>query len=111
MTWAIHTSELTKSFSLSAGIKGIIQPRCFAEPAVDQVNLTVNEGEIFGLLGPNGAGKTTLIKLLCTLIHPTAGDARIFRYPLQLERNIKNLIGLVTSEERSSNWRLTGGRT
>lgn len=89
MTWAIQTSELTNSFSLSAGIKGIIQPRRFTEPAVDQVNLTVNEGEIFGWLGPNGAGKTTLIKLLCTLIHPTTGDARIFGYPLQLERKIR----------------------
>lgn len=40
---------------------------------VDSVNLTINEGEIFGLLGPNGAGKTTLIRMLCTLIRPSKG--------------------------------------
>ncbi|MDP2844890.1 MAG: ATP-binding cassette domain-containing protein, partial [Candidatus Methanoperedens sp.] len=36
--------------------------------AVDQLNLEVEEGEIFGLLGPNGAGKTTLISMLCTIL-------------------------------------------
>ena len=42
--------------------------------AVDGLNLTVAEGEVFGLLGPNGAGKTTVIKMLTTLLPPTAGD-------------------------------------
>jgi ABC-2 type transport system ATP-binding protein len=46
--------------------------------AVDDVSLTVGEGEIYGLLGPNGAGKTTTIKLLLGLIRPTAGGGTVF---------------------------------
>ena len=45
--------------------------------ALDQLNLEVRRGEIFGFLGPNGAGKTTTLKLLMRLIYPTAGSARI----------------------------------
>jgi len=46
--------------------------------AVDEVNLTVDEGEIFGLIGPDGAGKSTLIRMLATVLAPTVGDATIF---------------------------------
>ena len=46
--------------------------------ALDNLNLTVNKGEIFGFLGPNGAGKTTTIRLLLDLIRPTGGSASIF---------------------------------
>lgn len=43
--------------------------------AVDDLNLSVKEGELFALLGVNGAGKTTTVKMLCTLTEPTSGDA------------------------------------
>lgn len=45
--------------------------------AVDQLNLTVSPGEVFGLLGPNGAGKSTVIKMLTTLLPPSSGQAAI----------------------------------
>lgn len=45
--------------------------------AVDRINFSVGRGEVFGLLGPNGAGKSTTIKMLCTLLPPTEGHARV----------------------------------
>jgi len=50
--------------------------------ALDHLDLTIDEGEIFGLIGPNGAGKTTTIKLLMDLIFPTEGQARILGKPV-----------------------------
>ncbi|HEY1683891.1 MAG TPA: ABC transporter ATP-binding protein [Tepidisphaeraceae bacterium] len=49
--------------------------------ALDDLNLTINRGEVFGLLGPNGSGKSTTIKLLLGLIFPTRGSARILGQP------------------------------
>ncbi len=46
--------------------------------AVDDVSLTVNEGDVYGYLGPNGAGKTTSLRMMLGLITPTAGEARVF---------------------------------
>jgi ABC-2 type transport system ATP-binding protein len=51
--------------------------------AVDGLNLSVAEGEIFGLLGPNGAGKTTVIKMLTTLLPPTAGTATVAGFDIR----------------------------
>src|SRR5256714_8437940 len=45
--------------------------------AVRDIDLTVAAGEVFGFLGPNGAGKTTTVRMLCTLLPPTAGSARV----------------------------------
>jgi len=62
--------------------------------ALQDLNLTVNEGEIFGLLGPNGAGKTTAIKIFMGLIFPTEGNARIMGKPLG-DRRVKAQIGFL----------------
>ncbi len=51
--------------------------------AVDCVDFRVREGEIFGLIGPNGAGKSTLIKMLTTLLPPSAGDGRVAGYDIR----------------------------
>ncbi len=48
--------------------------------AVDEIDLSVREGEIFGFLGPNGAGKSTTVRMLCTLLSPTAGTATVAGY-------------------------------
>src|SRR5690242_10781959 len=61
--------------------------------AVDGVDLDVAEGEVVGFLGPNGAGKTTTLRMLTTLLTPTAGTARVAGYdvakdPVQVRRSI-----------------------
>ncbi|HEY8770977.1 MAG TPA: ATP-binding cassette domain-containing protein, partial [Thermoleophilaceae bacterium] len=52
--------------------------------AVDQVDLTVRAGDVFGYLGPNGAGKTTSLRMMLGLIRPTAGSVRLFGRDPQL---------------------------
>lgn len=68
---AIVTNNLTKSYH--------------SKTAVDHLNLTVNQGELYSLLGVNGAGKTTTIKMLSCLIKPTSGDADLCGYSVQKE--------------------------
>lgn len=67
--------------------------------AVDDLNLEINEGELFSLLGVNGAGKTTTIKMLATLTKPTSGDATIYDYSiLNNEDKIKELVDISMQE-------------
>jgi ABC-2 type transport system ATP-binding protein len=67
--------------------------------AVNCVDLSVHEGEIFGLLGPNGAGKTTIISLLATLLVPDDGEITICGFNLRQEaRRVRPLIGFVPQE-------------
>ena len=54
--------------------------------AVDGISFSVKEGEIFGLLGPNGAGKTTTIKMLTTLLPPTAGNAIVAGHDIRKDQ-------------------------
>jgi len=67
--------------------------------AVNNVNLEVDGGEIFGFLGPNGAGKTTTIKMICGLLRPTAGSAFVGGFDIQ-QRPIaaKSILGYVPDE-------------
>jgi ABC-2 type transport system ATP-binding protein len=67
--------------------------------AVDGINLQVSKGELFGLLGPNGAGKTTIINILCGLIKPTNGSAKVGGYDVQKQpAKVKELIGVCPQE-------------
>ncbi|MCM4170010.1 ABC transporter ATP-binding protein [Arenibacter sp. TNZ] len=69
------------------------------EYSVMDLDLNINEGEIFGLLGPNGAGKTTLISMLSSLIKPTSGNFSINGLTFQKNRNqLRQLIGIVPQE-------------
>ncbi len=80
MSSFVEVKDLRKSFG-----------RIFA---LNGVNLEVQEGEIFGILGPNGAGKTTLVRILSTLLKPSAGEVLIagFRLPSQ-DYGLKKLMG------------------
>jgi ABC-2 type transport system ATP-binding protein len=76
--------------------------------AVDKLNITVDHREIFGLLGPNGAGKTTTISMLCTIIKPTSGTAKVNGYDIAKQANqVRRSIGIVF-QDPSVDDRLTG---
>ncbi|HLQ04483.1 MAG TPA: ATP-binding cassette domain-containing protein, partial [Verrucomicrobiae bacterium] len=95
MTNAIETKGLTKDYGSGRG--------------VFDLDLTVNEGQVFGYLGPNGAGKTTTIKLLMGAIHATRGSAAIFG--LDADRDavaVKKQVGYVPGElPQFGGWRGT----
>ena len=79
---SIEVIDLVKSFGRLA--------------AVDEISFEVEDGEVFGFLGPNGAGKTTTINVLCTLMRPTAGRARVAGYDVASQRDaVRQSIGLV----------------
>lgn len=82
---AIQTKELTKRYG--------------EKTAVDALDLTVKQGELFALLGVNGAGKTTTVKMLSGLLAPTSGDAEILGYSLVSQtQEVKSRINLSPQE-------------
>ena len=113
MDYAIEAHGLVKRFPRAQGWRDLVRllPQWRDRQtitALEGVDLAVRRGEVFGLIGPNGAGKTTLIKVLCALILPTAGHARVNGHDLSQERAIKASVGLVAGDERSFYWRLSG---
>jgi ABC-2 type transport system ATP-binding protein len=67
--------------------------------AVDHISFTVGEGMVFGFLGPNGAGKSTAIRMLCTLLRPTEGSARVVGFDIIREQGpVRRHIGLVAEK-------------
>lgn len=85
MNSIIETKDLSRSF---AEIK-----------AVENLSLTINEGEMFGLVGPDGAGKTTTIRMLCGILAPTSGTAVILGYDIMKEPDqVKKEIGYLSQK-------------
>src|SRR3954467_8786487 len=79
---AIEVQDLKKSFGDVEAVRG--------------VTFAVSPGEVFGFLGPNGAGKSTTINMLCTLVKPTSGSARVGGHDVTTERDdVRRHIGLV----------------
>jgi len=92
--FAIESFDLTKEFD--------------GNKAVNNVSLQINEGEIFGLLGPNGAGKTTFISMLCTMLKPSSGTAKVNGFDIVKQKNqVRESIGIVFQDPSLDN-RLTG---
>lgn len=83
MTPAVAVTDLTKRFGERTALGGL--------------DLEVDAGEIYGLVGPNGAGKTTLIRILCAILRPTAGSARVLGFDVASEvGRIRPRIGYVS---------------
>jgi len=116
--WAVEAENLVKKFPKRAapekGEKKSLWPFGKRQPkemfvAVDGVSLQIERGEIFGLLGPNGAGKSTTIRMLCTLLEPSSGTARVHGYDVVRQANqVRQSLGTVLAGERSIYWKLTG---
>lgn len=100
MNTIIETFDLSKKYKIRGPWKYL--------QALENINLSVNEGEIFGLLGPNGAGKTTLIEILTTIKQPTGGYATINGFDVVTQsRKVKPLIGIMFASEMLY-YRITG---
>jgi ABC-2 type transport system ATP-binding protein len=99
MNYAVETFDLNRTFKLKkAKNKKENGNNNGKLIALENANIKIHQGELFGLLGPNGAGKTTLIKILSTLLLPTSGTARVdgidvIKYPEKVRRKINMVSG------------------
>jgi len=94
MTHAIETHGLVKTFGDTRALNG--------------VDLHIRQGSVYGLLGPNGAGKTTMIRILATLIRPSAGQATVLGYDVVTEaKTVREKVSL-TGQYASVDEDLTG---
>jgi sodium transport system ATP-binding protein len=98
----IHVDNLSKSFrDLRRG----------QVVAVDRISFEARPGEVFGLLGPNGAGKTTAMRILCTVLRPTGGQARVCGFDVSTQPSeVRSRIGFLSANtaiyDRMSAWEL-----
>jgi ABC-2 type transport system ATP-binding protein len=97
---AVRTEGLTRVFKANRGKR--------ETRALEDLNLDIKEGELFGLLGPNGAGKTTVIKILATLLLPSSGRAEVLGHDVEKEaQKIRPYINMVAGGEVSGYGLLT----
>ncbi len=105
MDYTIEVEDLRRIYRVQIGL---LRRKTREIVALDSISFHVHRGEIFGLIGPNGAGKTTTIKILTTLLLPTAGTARVLG--VDVTRDVPSLrrrIGLMFGGERGLYWRLS----
>lgn len=102
----ILTENLKRSYTST---QGFFRRTRKETVALDGINISVKNGELFGLLGPNGAGKTTLTRILSTILLPTSGSAKIFGLDVvKSAKEIRQRIGIVFGGDRGLYWRLSG---
>jgi ABC-2 type transport system ATP-binding protein len=101
MDHAVETKALTRIFTPKKKEGAPVR-------ALDEADLRIERGELFGLLGPNGAGKTTLLKILCTLLLPTSGKAYVSGLDVETQYlEIRKKINMVSGGEISGYGLLT----
>ena len=105
MAAVIEAHDLKRTYKTTTGV---IRRKPLEVEAVRGISFAVERGELFGLLGPNGAGKTTTIKMLITLLLPTAGTARVLGHDVEREpREVRKRIGYVFGGDRGLYERLS----
>src|SRR5215468_11673969 len=97
----IEVRELSKWFPAPGGPK----------TAVDSIRFTVRPGEVFGLLGPNGAGKTTTLRMLCTVLRPSAGTATVAGFDVVTQASqVRHHVGFLSANtgvyDRMTAWEM-----
>ncbi|GHU66856.1 hypothetical protein FACS1894184_05660 [Clostridia bacterium] len=103
----IETRELRKTYrakvkgeGLGASVRALIKPEWKEVDAVRGLSLTVERGEIAAFIGPNGAGKSTFIKMLCGILHPSAGELTVLGMsPMRDRRRLAMRIGTVFGQK------------
>ncbi|HZO76195.1 MAG TPA: ATP-binding cassette domain-containing protein [Ktedonobacteraceae bacterium] len=110
----IEVEELCKTFrvtrrrsGLLGGLRNVVNPEVRIVPAVNDLSLTVERGEIVGLIGPNGAGKSTTIKMMTGILTPTSGRVCVAGLvPMRQRRELAARIGVVFGQRTQLWWDL-----
>lgn len=114
MTLMIEVEDLCKTFRIArrrsglfGGLRSVVNPEVRVVPAVNDLSLTVERGEIIGLIGPNGAGKSTTIKMMTGILTPTSGRVCVAGLvPMRQRRELAARIGVVFGQRTQLWWDL-----
>ncbi len=114
MSIMIEAEELNKTFrvprrrpGIVGGLRSLVNPDIRVVPAVQNLSLCVERGEMIGLVGPNGAGKSTSIKMMTGILMPTSGSLRVAGFvPVYQRRELAARIGVVFGQRTQLWWDL-----
>lgn len=112
MTPTIRVQQLSKTYQVpereggfGAAVRSFFKRKYKEVKAVQQVDFTIEQGEVVGFLGPNGAGKTTTLKMLSGLLHPTGGSADVLGFtPWDLKPEYLRSMTLVMGQRNRLSW-------
>jgi len=112
MSPTINVENLSKTYQVpereggfGAAVKSFFKRKYKDVKAVQEVNFSIEQGEVVGFLGPNGAGKTTTLKMLSGLLHPTGGKAAVLGFtPWELKTDYLRSMTLVMGQRNRLSW-------
>jgi len=112
MSPTIQVQQLSKTYQVpereggfGAAVRSFFKRKYKEVKAVQQVDFTIEQGEVVGFLGPNGAGKTTTLKMLSGLLHPTGGSANVLGFtPWELKPDYLRSMTLVMGQRNRLSW-------